>query len=768
MRTQHGDERAWAVAPVTPDQVTIAAGWTRLTTALRGEIAGDGHGGLYAANTRLLDRLRYALDGRPPEHTLSGCVAHDQWFGTFRAEGSTEEGDLAPGTVPRGALELRIGRLVDGGVREVWWLDNHDARARTVTVELSLRAWVADEVELELARTADVAPARVYTEAEALRLVRAFGPRAHTAPELAAEYPAGAAPRDGDPVERGLVVRVDPATLDPARTHVELRAEAGEEGAALVRVSALVPARGRWDLALLFEPLIDGLTLAAPAAWRSAERPPPRGPHIFVASAGVDAVIRQARRDLEALALPPFTDSGNSGPTTLAAGAPRYIAVFGRDSLTAAFQGALFCRDWLVPALERLARLQTRRRADDLGAEPGRLPHERRLGPAAAIGRLPELSYGDVVAPAFWVAALEGARGWLGEGAWLDRLLPVGQRAIDWVEHALARGGGLVWDDGRGPGRNHAWKDSGDGIVDGRGRVCAPPLALVEEQGYAYLALVGWGNLLAARGRLLRARHYFRLAAELKRRFNARFWLREQRYFALALDAHGTPVDAITSNPGHALGCGVIDEAHVPDVVARLLAPDLFSGWGVRTLSSHNPAYDPFSYHRGSVWPVENATIAASMALHGFPDEAARIIEGQLAAAMLFQDHRLPEVFGGQPRDDEHPLPGLYPRANPVQAWSASAVGLMLQTLLGLRALAPLRTLLVRPHLPEWLPQVILRDLQIGAARVDLRFWRTRSGRTRFRVLRRRGVLVVLEQPALTDKQAGLAERLFAAGRSLV
>jgi glycogen debranching enzyme len=227
-------------------------------------------------------------------------------------------------------------------------------------------------------------------------------------------------------------------------------------------------------------------------------------------------------------------------------------------------------------------------------------------------------------------------------------------------------------------------------------------------------------------------------------------------------------VDAVASNAGHALACGIVERGKAAGVARRLLSEELFSGWGIRTLSSANPAYDPFSYHRGSVWPVENATIAAGLRLCGFHDEAARVIRAQLDAAACFADARLPEVISGHARSEATPLPGLYPEANLLQAWSSSSVLFFLWVLLGLRPVAPLRTLLVKPHLPEWLPWVEVEGLRVGTSLVSLAFWRNDRGAARWKVLERRGRLLVLEQPLELDPAATLGRRLRDLARSAV
>jgi glycogen debranching enzyme len=196
------------------------------------------------------------------------------------------------------------------------------------------------------------------------------------------------------------------------------------------------------------------------------------------------------------------------------------------------------------------------------------------------------------------------------------------------------------------------------------------------------------------------------------------------------------------------------------------MEPDLFSGWGIRTLSSDHPAYNPFSYHRGSVWPVENGTFAFGFARYGCWEELHRLAEGILASTELFVGHRLPEVLSGLPRDAAHPHPGIYPESNAPQGWSASMIVLLIQSLLGMRPVAPLGLLLVDPHLPQWFPDLRLEAIRVGDARVDLTFERLPDGTTRYRVTRREGRVWVLRQP-VPQGSASLGRRVRAALTSL-
>jgi glycogen debranching enzyme len=240
----------------------------------------------------------------------------------------------------------------------------------------------------------------------------------------------------------------------------------------------------------------------------------------------------------------------------------------------------------------------------------------------------------------------------------------------------------------------------------------------------------------------------------------------EEQFIALALDPEKRQVRAVTSNAGHCLACGIVDRERLPALVGRMFAPDLFSGWGVRTLSAEHAFYNPLSYHRGSVWAVEQATIVFGLRRYGFDARALDLIRALFDLAELYPEFRIPECVGGYARGGRA-VPGAYPRANTPQLWNASAFPLAVQTLLGLVPIGSLKTLLVDPALPTWLPDLIVRDLRVGDASATLRFWRDEQGASKWTVIDRRGTLRVIRQPApesiaarWTDRLAGVFESL--------
>jgi glycogen debranching enzyme len=257
------------------------------------------------------------------------------------------------------------------------------------------------------------------------------------------------------------------------------------------------------------------------------------------------------------------------------------------------------------------------------------------------------------------------------------------------------------------------------------------------------------------------AKALWRSAMDLKARFNRDWWMEEEGFVALAMDPEKRLARSITSNVGHCLASGIIGDEHIPRVVGRLFAPDMFSGWGIRTLSTAHPSYNPLAYHLGTVWPVENATIAFGLRRFGFDARAIDLARAMLDLASLYDLGRIPECVGGYSRA-EFPHPGAYPRANPIQAWNQSAFALLLHTILGLQPIATLDLLVVDPVLPAWLPEVTLRGLRLGGAVATIRFWRDASGESHAEVVRKRGTLHLLRQPPPESLTARVRDRFGA------
>jgi glycogen debranching enzyme len=295
---------------------------------------------------------------------------------------------------------------------------------------------------------------------------------------------------------------------------------------------------------------------------------------------------------------------------------------------------------------------------------------------------------------------------------------------------------------------NQGWKDSGDAIINAEGKLAHPPIALVEVQGYAYQAKLAVAALFRRAGEVERAERLEKEAQELRARFNRDFWMSDRGFYTLALQADKQPCAVLSSNPGHALWSGIADADKARQTAERLMADDLFSGWGIRTLSAQERGFNPLSYHRGTVWPHDNALIAAGLRRYGFDDATHRIFKGLVEAASYFAHGRLPELFSGFSRQ-EYGVPVAYPVACHPQAWAAGTIPYLVDTMLGLVPEAFERRLrIVRPTLPDFVDRLEVRGLRVAEARTDLRFTRTAGGGVEAKVVNVHGALDVAVEPA--------------------
>jgi glycogen debranching enzyme len=424
-----------------------------------------------------------------------------------------------------------------------------------------------------------------------------------------------------------------------------------------------------------------------------------------------------------------------------AAGAPWFVALFGRDSLIASLQNMLVSPGFARGALQTLARYQATTLDDWRDAEPGKILHELRVGELAHFHRIPHTPYyGTADATPLYLIALHEAWRWLGDAALLRQYRDVALRCLDWIDHyGDLDGDGFQEYRTRSPQgyENMAWKDAGDAVVYPDGRLVRQPKALCELQGYVFDAWLRMAEVFDELGEPERATALRRRAAELQQRFETAFWCEDIGSYAFCLDPAKDAVRTVTSNAGHLLWSGIARPERAERVVRRLLEPDMWTGLGIRTLSAATLAYNPFSFQRGSVWPHDNGIIALGFKRYGFAAEAARVARGISEAASHFAGHRLPELYAGTA-----PQPGGFPvqylGANVPQAWAAGSIFHLLQAILGLRADAPRERLYVDPELPRWLPEVTLHGLAVGEARVDLQFRRV-DDRSQWDVTVRRG-----------------------------
>jgi glycogen debranching enzyme len=436
--------------------------------------------------------------------------------------------------------------------------------------------------------------------------------------------------------------------------------------------------------------------------------------------------LDRASDDLNSLHFP--TDDGR----VISAGIPWYSTIFGRDSIITSLETLILNPQIAKETLRYLARYQGAREDPFTEEEPGKIMHELRRGEMARNREIPHVPYyGTIDATPLWLVLLHETWRWTNDTALVKELLPNAERALAWIDtHGDKDGDGFVEYRGSVDGKglvNQGWKDSGDGVPFPDASMPESPIALVEVQGYVYDAFVRMAELYAAFGENDRAEILRKKAADLREKILRHFWIEELGFFALALDGKKRPLPTLTSNAGHLLWSGVPDGEQARRLAEQLMKPEMQCGWGIRTLSSGHRAFNPMSYHNGSVWPHDNALVAMGLARYGFGGAAVDVLKALHRAAACDEFQRLPELFCGMEREEgSHPV--WYPVSCSPQAWAAGAFFMLLQSVLGLQPDAPKGILHIRnPALPDFIAEMTLSRLKVGGTEVELRFERSEA-----------------------------------------
>ncbi len=455
----------------------------------------------------------------------------------------------------------------------------------------------------------------------------------------------------------------------------------------------------------------------------------------------INRVIERAEQDVYLL-----RQSFGKGKV-LSAGVPWFSTLFGRDSIIAALQTLMLDSTIARETLNILAEYQGKDNNEWRDEQPGKILHEIRLGEMARCEEIPHTPYyGTVDATPLWLMLYAEYYAWTHDQETLERLWPNAIAAMGWIDRSCSKTGYLNYYRLSKRGlANQGWKDSGDCIVNRKGQIATGPIALSEVQAYVYAAKIRLAEIARMKKRIDLADQWQDEAKDLKRRFNQDFWMEDEDFCALALDGEGNQVDSITSNPGHCLNLGILTPEKAYSVAERLRAPDMFNGWGIRTLSSLSSAYNPMGYHVGSIWPHDNSLIALGLRSLGLVDQALELSQALIDMTLQQPYVRPPELFCGYERTSDN-APVKYPVACSPQAWATGSIFQLLQMMVNLVPDARNNCLrIIDPALPESINHLSLHNLRVGPTLLDLEFERSGTS-TACRVAKKRGNLrVVIE-----------------------
>ena len=666
------------------DTVTLVEGATFCLSDRHGDVVPGGSHGLFVRDARVLSRWELRIDGQIAE---SLSVESSEAFAAQFILRRAPHAGLTDSTL----LVVRE-RLVADGLREIISLHNLAHESTVVSLELHVDADFADLFSVKEGR----------------------------APLGGAEMTVV----DGELMLQERTERVHGLSVTASGDPIVL------PGSLTWRV--VVPPGQCWQTEIVAQPTWDNQKVRTrlrrgehvgssdPArkieAWRDTATNVETGHQVL------NAVLRQTESDLGALLI--HDDTGR-GRAFVAAGAPWFMTLFGRDSLLTAWMALPLDVRLSIGSLQQLASVQGQRVDPITEEQPGRIMHEIRRGPSSADVLGGSIYYGSVDATPLFVMLLAECWRWGADEAAVRALLPAADAALAWAENHGDRDGDGFIEYHRATDRgliNQGWKDSFDGINDAAGHTAEPPIALCELQGYQYAALLARAELAEGFGDATAAARFRDRADTLRGKFLEAFWLPEKGWYAIALDGSKRHVNALTSNVAHCLWTGIAADEHAEQLIERLAAAEMDSGFGLRTLATTMGAYNPMSYHNGSVWPHDTAIAVAGLLRYrhvpGAVALAERLATGMLDAAKAFGG-RLPELYCGFPRSQFHsPVP--YPTSCSPQAWASAAPLLLMRSFLGLNPHVPRRTLSVSPRLPKAWGKIALTDLRLGGMTVHL------------------------------------------------
>ena len=666
------------------DAVTLVEGSSFSIASATGDIDPGGAEGLFFEDTRFVSTWRLRLNKERPQ-ALAVLPRHP-FAATFILRGQPGPGDADS------TLLLLRSQYVGNGMCEDIAVQNLGREPAVCTIDFELDADFAHLFEVKENRVRD--RGQRVTDVSGSLMTFSY--------------------RDGE-VSRDLQVAFpDGAHLTPGLACLDL----------------VVPPAGEWRSRIEFRLCVDGEAIglsyrgnepeerSAPmaqlAAWEQTTT------RVRTDDRGLNATFVQSEQDLGALRI---VDPEHPDRSVIAAGAPWFMTLFGRDSLITSMMTLVLDPSLATGTLLTLARMQGERIDELTEEEPGKILHEMRRGlTTEADTRTGSIYYGSVDSTPLFVVTLGELYRWGAPADVVAQLLPHADRALAWIEeHGDRDGDGFVEYQRATPRGlvNQGWKDSFDAVSFADGTLAEGPIALCEVQGYVHAAYVARAEIAQRLGDVSVAQDYASRAARLKTAFNKDFWLEAEGYYAMGLDGEKRPIDSLTSNIGHCLWSGIVDEDKAKRVVDRLCGPEMFTGWGIRTLASSMGNYNPVSYHNGSVWPHDSAICAAGLTRYGFVEEAQAVAAGIFRAAEAFGG-RLPELFCGFDRH-QFPIPIPYPASCAPQAWaSASPFSLLQTTLLRLDPSVPTGVVACAARIPEIFGRISVENLLLADARLSI------------------------------------------------
>jgi len=684
--------------------VVLHGGGIALACGLAGEVRADDLHGLFVGDTRVLSTYRFTVGGQ--EWDLLGRNREGHGTATFTFQNPLMRGPR--GALQPGTLFFTMRRRVAGGL--------HD--------DVTIRGFGTHPIEIRVIMQLDADFSDIFEVKD-----RRLPPRLDVLRTM-----------NGD----RLTLRYDRAGFRRA-LHVQIVTSGGSQrppqhvGSEVIFDLTIVPNQ-EWTCCIHAEAELDGVVQPFIGDPHNVEpEPTPESAPTLRCDPLLQAPFERGSADLYALAVP------NGDSWYVSAGVPWFMCLFGRDTLMSALMSGVLGSWSARGALTALAALQATARDDWRDAEPGKLPHELRRGELAFRHAIPHTPYyGTHDAPALYCLTLWNAWRWTGDDSLLDDHFDTAQRALQWCDEMGDRDGDGLQEYATRSDLgyyNQSWKDAADAIIDPQGELVTLPIATVELQAYLYAARGAMAELAEYRGDHDEAARLRDAAATLRDLVEAKYWMEDEGFYALAVDGDKQPVATISSNPGQLLWSGLPSAEHARRTAQRLVADDMFSGYGLRTLSANHPRYNPLSYQRGSVWPHDTLLTAAGMFRYDCRDEASLLIRGVLDAACLLEDARLPELFCGIERDLGAPVP--YAEANIPQAWAAAAAPLAAQLFLGIVPDAPHGRCYLNPWLPEWLDRLDVDQLHIGRTKARIVLARNGTGTTTVERVDADGVEVV-------------------------